>query len=230
MGAGARRTRMRHALKSVALLAAVAGLANAEVVYGKKGILATEKASFAVIGYTGSLVQGFRNADGQKLVQIGTGFQSIGAKVGTSDEIEVKWTEQALATGNFIDVIFRTRHGSDLVPFGSTTGGQAVAFWGWNVGKIDQINFQSWVTDYTLIKATWSYSTNGGTSFVPGGTHTSRLSSPWNGSDPGELLGSPYIGAGINAIQVRYQLHLIPTPGTAAAIGLGCLIAVRRRR
>ena len=222
---------MRHTtVAMISLLGSIAGLCHAETVFGKKGIATNEKASFAVIGYTGSLAQGFVNADGQKLVQIGSGFQSIGTKAGSTDVVEAKWTEQALATGNFIDVIFRTRHGSDLVPFGSTTGGQPVAFWGWNVGKIDQINFQSWVTDFTLIKASWSYSTNGGTSFVPGGTHTSRQTTPWNGSDPGDLLGSPYIGAGINAIQVRYHLHLVPAPGSLAAAGFGCLLAVRRRR
>lgn len=222
--------RIANSFAASLILASAAGVAMAEPVYGRLGLAPNEKASFSVVGYNGSLGQGFLNSEGQKLVQIGSGFQEIGTKAGGTDVIEAKWTEQALATGNFIDVIFRTRHGSDIVPFGTTSGGQTVAFWGWNVGKTDAIDFQSWVTDYTLIRATWSYSRNGGTSFTPGGNHTSRQTSPWNGSDPGELLGSPYIGAGINAIQIRYQLELLPTPSSMAILGLGGLAMSRRRR
>lgn len=217
-------------LVSTLVLGAIAGSATADAIYGRNGIAANEVASFSVIGYSGSLSQGFMNADGQKLIQIGTGFQEIGTKAGGTDTYEVKWSEQALATGNFIDVIFRTRNGTDMVPLGSTSAGHPVAFWGWNVGKTDQINMQGWVSEFTLVRATWSYSLNGGASFIPGGNHTGRQADPWAGSDPGELLNSPYIGAGINAIQVRYQLELLPTPSSMALLGLGGLITTRRRR
>lgn len=211
-------------------LAVLAGSAQADAVYGRLGLAANAKASFAVMGYSGSLSQGFVNSSGHTLVQVGSEFQAIGSNVSGSDVIESKWTEAALPTGNFIDVIFRTRHGSDMVPLGTQVGGQPVAFWGWNVGKTNPIQFESWVTDYTLIRATWSFSLNGGNSFIPGGNHTGRQPSPWGGFDPGELLDGQYIGAGVNAISVRYQIELIPTPGAAALLGMGGLLATRRRR
>ncbi len=222
---------MRPTLVTAALsLVVLAGSAQADAVYGRLGLAANAKASFSVTGYSGSLSQGFVNSGGHTLVQVGSEFQSIGTNVSGSDEIETKWTEAALPTGNFIDVIFRTRHGSDLVPLGTQVGGQTVAFWGWNVGKTAPIQFESWVTDYTLIRATWSFSLNGGNSFIPGGNHTARQANPWGGFDPGELLDGQYIGAGVNAISVRYQIELIPAPGATALLGMGGLLATRRRR
>lgn len=219
---------MRASLASLALVVA-AGTAHADVVYGRKGIAANEKASFAVVGYAGSLTQGFVNSNGHVLVQNGTGFQAIGTTASGNDVIEVKWDEVALPTGNFIDVIFRTRNGSDIVPYGTQLAGQPTAFWGWNVGSSDQIDFAGWVTEFKLIRATWSYSLNRGNSFIPGGNHTSRQNSPWNGFDPGDLLDGQFVGAGINAFQIRYQLELIPTPGALAVLGIAGL-ATRRRR
>lgn len=223
---------MRHtqALAALLILAPFAVTADADTVYGRTGIAANEKASFAVVGYSGSLSQGFVNSNGHTLVQVGSGFQSIGNTANGLDVIEAKWGEQALATGNFIDVIFRTRHGSDLVPLGTQTNGETAAFWGWNVGATDAIQMQSWVTEFRLIRATWSFSLNGGNSFIPGGNHTSRQASPWQGFDPGDLLDGQYIGAGVNAIQVRYQLELVPAPSAMALLGLGGLVTTRRRR
>lgn len=220
----------RNTILAAASIALLAGSALAEPVYGRLGLAANERASFAVMGYTGSLAQGFVNSSGHTMVQVGSEFQSIGTTPKGTDVIEAKWSEVALATGNFIDVIFRTRHGADIVPLGTQTAGQTAAFWGWNVGKTDAIQFQSWVTDFTLIRATWSFSLNGGNSFIPGGNHTARQSTPWNGFDPGNLLDGQYIGAGVNALQVRYQIELIPAPSAAALLGMGGLVATRRRR
>ncbi|MBX3366003.1 MAG: hypothetical protein KF912_01645 [Phycisphaeraceae bacterium] len=207
-----------------------ASSAHADAVYGRLGLKANEKASFAVVGYSASLNQGFVNSNGHSVVQIGSEFQSIGTTVNGADIIEAKWSEAALATGNFIDVIFRTRHGRDMVPLGTQVNGQTAAFWGWNVGKTDAIEFQSWVTDFRLIRATWSFSLNGGNSFIPGGNHTARQPSPWNGFDPGDLLDGQYIGAGVNAISVRYHFELIPAPSAVALLGLAGLVTGRRRR
>lgn len=222
-----------HTVAKVAIpfaLTLAAGVANAEVVYGQRGISANEKASFAVVGYSGSLQEGFVNSNGHVVVQNGTGFQTIGTTQNGLDTIEVKWNEVVLPTGNFIDVVFRTRLGSDLVPLNSTTGGQPTAFWGWKIGSTDSIEMSSWVTDYNLVRASWSYSTNGGTNFVPGASHTSRQQNPWQGFDPGDLVGGGLVGAGVNSFSVRFEIELIPAPGSLALLGLAALTTNRRRR
>lgn len=222
------RAAAKIAFPTALLLAA--GVANAEVVYGQRGISLSEKASFAVVGYSGTLQQGFVNSNGHVLVQNGSGFQSIGSTQNGLDTIEAKWNEVILPTGNFVDVVFRTRLGSDLVPLGSTTGGAPTAFWGWKIGSTDSIEMMPWVTEYNLVRATWSYSTNGGTSFIPGANHTSRQQNPWQGVDPGDLVGSQLVGAGVNAFSVRFQIELIPAPGSLALLGMAGLITTRRRR
>ncbi len=99
-------------------------------------------------------------------------------------------------------------------------------FWNWNLGEVDPVNFQFWVTTINIIRADYFLSTDGGatlTSFPYFG-----LSSPWDGKDPGQLLTS--VGAGYNYIETRVQYDVIPAPGAPALLALAGLAVTRRPR
>ena len=141
-----------------------------------------------------------------------------------SGRVQVLWNDTPQTTNNLLTVIFRTSNGEDLAPSSANVpGGGAAAYWTWQFGLINPVNFLSGFSS-SVTSASITY-------LFAGGNQTSEtlpLSGSWNGSIPGKLYNS--VGQGVSLVQLSIYHQPIPAPGSAALLGTAALVATRRRR
>lgn len=167
----------------------------------------------------------FINEDGDKKVTRGGAPVSIGRNRNGLGNILAAWDEFTSSGGRFIQAIWQTDNGEDILPLGSPS-----FFWGWQFGVTDRVEFNPFVTNVEVVTATLALSRDSGASFftlfsIKGGVPDP---SDWAGFDPGIFQSSA--GNGINLVLARYEINPVPAPAALSTMGLAGLFATRRRR
>jgi len=176
------------------------------------------------------------NSLGNVRVQRSIGTVDGGANRNGTGRITFSWDETVSGTRTFIRAIIRSSNNEPFFPANSTVptaGGGTVpaAFWTWNFGTIDPVNYQTNVTGVRLVRSSISLSADNGQSYSSTMTTTSGISNAadWRpGSDPGQLMTA--IGDGTNFVLLQYEVTYVPGAGSAALLGAGLLSMFGRRR
>lgn len=185
--------------------------------------------SLRMLGFNGAT--GFANSFGEVVVQLNTGYQSLGvnpAGRAVQGQVRQYFTPDER---NFIEATIRTVDQSPLVPVGTTVSGQTVVAFGWEVGRTDPIDWLSLWT-HVDVPANGAIATFSG----PGGqvsiNHTPELvgagGGAWNGSDPDNLLIS--LGDLFHTVRIVYEVQPVPAPAGLALLGVAAGLGARRRR
>jgi hypothetical protein len=151
--------------------------------------------------------------------------------------VQFSWDETVSGNRTFIRATIRTSNAEPLLPLSATVplpGGQSspAAYWSWRFGATDPINYQTNITQVTLLRSSISLSSDNGQSYSSTMTTTSGIpnATNWNpGSDPGQLMTN--FGDGTNFVLLQYEVAYVPPPGSAVLVAAGlATIASRRRR
>lgn len=167
----------------------------------------------------------FINQGGEVLVQRGMSPTSIGKNKNGTGSILAAWDEINTPSGRFIQALWQTDNGEDILPIGSPS-----FFWGWHFGTTNPVEFLPFITNVEVKTATLALSRDEGTSFftlfsIKGGVPTPDH---WPGYDPGIFQSSA--GNGINLVLAMYEINPVPAPAAAPLLALAGLAFHRRRR
>jgi hypothetical protein len=176
------------------------------------------------------------NTGGEAPVVRTVSSTSIGNNRNGVGTVNAYWDEIVSGSNQYIRCVLSTSNGEAFIPAGSTVttqagGTQPAAFWSWQFGTVDGVDFASYVDQVRLTRASISFSADRGQSFFSTFTHTSTIPNRNNwipGSDDGELLAS--VGDGTNYIMLQYTIEVTPSPGSLALLSGGLLTVTRRRR
>jgi len=156
--------------------------------------------------------------------------QSMG--LGAGNNILISSTQTILPNGNQ-QIVFSvfTETGAAFVPAGATIGGATINAIQFDIGTpnapADPVDF---VSPITVVSATFSIFTTAATSFGP---FASTATTPGGNSltlRSGVSAGTDITGFGVNRMDVTVEVTKIPAPASLALLGLGGLVATRRRR
>jgi hypothetical protein len=157
--------------------------------------------------------------------------ESMGLSV-FGNNILISSTQTILPNGNQ-QIVFSvfTETGVAFVPVGATVGGATINAIQFDIGTpnapADPVDF---VSPITVVSATFSIFTTAATSFGP---FASTTTTPGGNSltvRSGVSAGTDITGFGINRMDVTVEVTKIPAPASLALLGLGGLVATRRRR
>ena len=160
-----------------------------------------------------------------------------GANRNGTGRILFSWDETVSGTRTFIRATIRSSNAEALFPASSVInfpgGGTSPAvYWSWQFGITDPVNYQSNITQVTLLRSSVSLSRNGGQSYSATMTTTPSIPHATNwmpGFDPGQLMTT--FGDGTNFILLQYEVAYVPPPGSMVLVAAGlATIGGRRRR
>jgi hypothetical protein len=160
-----------------------------------------------------------------------------GANRNGTGRILFSWDETVSGTRTFIRATIRSSNAEALFPTSSVItfpggGTSPAAFWSWQFGITDPVDFQSNITQVTLLRSSVSLSRNGGQSYSSTMTTTPSIphAADWRpGFDPGQLMTA--FGDGTNFILLQYEVAYVPPPGSVVLVAAGlAAIGGRRRR
>lgn len=165
------------------------------------------------------------NQDGDVPVERGGSPVSIGRNVNGVGLILAAWDEIVTESGRFVQALWQTDNGEDILPLGAPS-----FFWGWKFGMTDPVEFLPFVTNVEVKTATLALSRDSGASFFTLFSIKGGLPNPasWDGKDPGIFQSSA--GNGINLVLAMYEIDPVPGPAALSVFGLAGLAATRRRR
>lgn len=165
------------------------------------------------------------NEGGDKLVLRGQSPVSIGKNRNGVGQILAAWDEITTEDGRFVQALWQTSNGEDILPLGSPS-----FFWGWQFGVTDPVSFRPFITNVEVESATLALSRDSGASFFTLFSTKGGLDDPahWDGRDPGIFQSSA--GNGINLVLAMYKINPVPAPGALSAFAAVGLLAARRRR
>ncbi|MBS0195484.1 MAG: hypothetical protein JSR77_01875 [Planctomycetes bacterium] len=201
-----------------------------------RGVNPNDRVSVGLVMYDSSLNPVSVNSGGDALVQRSVGSTDLGTNRNGSGHIQAFWDELIVNNAVVIRCAISTTNGEALVPATATVprpggGSSPASFWSWRFGTSDPVNYQSYVTNVLLRRASISFSSDGGQSYSNTITHTTTIPNRanWNpGVDDGELLAS--VGDGTNYVLLQYEIEVTPTPGTLALLAGGMFSIGRRGR
>jgi len=201
-----------------------------------RGVAINDRATVSLLMYDANLNFTSVNTGGESLVPRNTGPVDGGANRNGTGRVRFFWDEVVVNNRTVIRCTMSTSNGEAFVPENSQVptpgGGSAPAvYWSWHFGSVDPVNFQSFITNVTLSRATISFSNDGGQSYFSTVTHTNTIPSRanWNpGVDNGQLLNT--VGDGTNSVLLQYEVTYVPSAGSIALLSGGLLAIFGRRR
>lgn len=184
-------------------------------------VKAGDKASMSLTMPSGQYI----NQDGDKAVERGGAPVSIGKNRNGVGNILAAWDEINTGSGRYIQALWQTDNGEDILPLGAPS-----FFWGWKFGMSDPVEFLPFVTNVEVKTATLALSRDSGASFFTLFSIKGGISNPasWDGKDPGIFQSSA--GNGINLVLALYEIDPVPAPAALSVFGLAGLAVGRRRR
>ena len=197
-----------------------------------RGVMPNDRVSVTITMYdsifnsvTVNSLGDWRCLRGNSLVDGGTNRNGTG-------RVQFSWDETVSGTRTFIRATIRTSNAEPLLPLTATVGNNPAAYWSWRFGSTDPVNFQTNITQVTLLRSSISLSSDNGQSYFSTMTTTSGIpnATNWNpGADPGQLMTN--FGDGTNFVLLQYEVAYVPPPGSAVLVAAGlATIASRRRR
>lgn len=197
-----------------------------------RGVMPNDRVSITVTMYDSIFNSVTVNSLGDWRCLRGTTLVDGGDNRNGTGRVQFSWDETVSGTRTFIRATIRTSNAEPLLPLTATVGNNPAAYWSWRFGTIDPVNYQTNITQVSLLRSSISLSSDNGQSYFSTMTTTSGIpnATNWNpGSDPGQLMTN--FGDGTNFVLLQYEVAYVPPPGSAVLVAAGlATIASRRRR
>lgn len=202
-----------------------------------RGVVPFDRSSLSLTMYDQGFASMSVNSFGDWNCIRGSSTVDGGANRNGTGRILFSWDETVSGTRTFIRATIRTSNSEALFPSSAVItlpggGTSPAAFWSWQFGITDPVDFQSNITQVTLLRSSVSLSRNGGQSYASTMTTTSSIphAADWRpGFDPGQLMTT--FGDGTNFILLQYEVAYVPPPGSMVLVAAGlATIGGRRRR